>query len=151
MQYISGIQALNMPCNLLTTGDWHQSGIQWKELNIKETENSIWGEYGIEGPKKIPNHKGKFFVANHLRAILDMLAEHDFSNLSGMKNDYICADIYDKELFTKVYMLHSFIGWKQVDRFMEKEYMYKWIYWREQKCRIGKLYTGKSSKNICKN
>lgn len=29
MEYISGIHALNLICNLDTCGDWHQSAIQW--------------------------------------------------------------------------------------------------------------------------
>jgi len=47
MQYITGIHALNIPCSLDTTGDWHSSWIQWKHPRIRDTEDSIFGEYGL--------------------------------------------------------------------------------------------------------
>ena len=36
MKYISGINALNLPCSLDTCGDWHTSALQWgiKQLSI---------------------------------------------------------------------------------------------------------------------
>ncbi len=48
MKYISGIHALNLRCSLQTCGDWHQSGIQWKMPTVRESSNSLFGDYGIE-------------------------------------------------------------------------------------------------------
>ena len=33
MKYVTGIHALNIPCNLETSGDWHMSAIQWEHPN----------------------------------------------------------------------------------------------------------------------
>jgi len=32
MLYLSGIHALNLPCDLLTCGDWHTLGINWGNI-----------------------------------------------------------------------------------------------------------------------
>lgn len=36
MRYITGIHALNLPCKLETSGDWHISAIQWDFPKVKE-------------------------------------------------------------------------------------------------------------------
>lgn len=57
MKYISGYQALHLKSSLKTSGlisDFHYFGhsdrisIRWDELNLQESENSIFGDYGIE-------------------------------------------------------------------------------------------------------
>ena len=48
MQYITGQHALNIPCPLLTCGDWHQSAIQWKYPLFRNSNDSVFGDYGIE-------------------------------------------------------------------------------------------------------
>lgn len=58
MKYISGVQALNLPCSLDTCGDWHTSALQWQVLNYKDTEQSILGDWGIESCSCVPEHKG---------------------------------------------------------------------------------------------
>ena len=73
--YLSGIHALNLPCALLTCGDWHTSGINWNSFVLLESEKSIFRDYGIEQNKIIPENTGTFNVANHIRALLDLLAE----------------------------------------------------------------------------
>jgi len=57
MKYITGIHALNLSCELETCGDWHQSAIQWVHPTILESIGSIFGDYGIEHNKPIPEHK----------------------------------------------------------------------------------------------
>ena len=42
-------------------------------------------EYGRE----IPGYIGKFAVANHLRAILDLLEQGDFETLVGLRGELI--------------------------------------------------------------
>ncbi|WP_273235640.1 hypothetical protein [Ileibacterium valens] len=41
MQYLTGIHALNLNCDLGTPGDWHQSGIRWDVVpgRIREFKN----------------------------------------------------------------------------------------------------------------
>ena len=48
MKYISGVYALNLPCSLETTGDWHQSSLDWNNIPYKESDNSIFSSWGIE-------------------------------------------------------------------------------------------------------
>ena len=47
MQYITGQHALNIPCPLLTCGDWHQSAIQWNYPLFRNSNDSVFGDYGI--------------------------------------------------------------------------------------------------------
>jgi hypothetical protein len=74
MRYITGLHTLNLPCFLLTCGDWHQSAIQWEHLMFRESEHSFFGDYGIEREIAIPGHAKIHPVANHIRALLDFLA-----------------------------------------------------------------------------
>ena len=73
MQYITGQHALNIPCPLLTCGDWHQSAIQWNYPLFRNSNDSVFGDYGIEKNVAIPEHTEKYNVANHIRALLDLL------------------------------------------------------------------------------
>ena len=127
MQYLTGVHALNLRCELDTCGDWHRSALAWKNLTIRDTENSIFGDYGLEFNKKIPNHEELFTVANHIRALLDLIAEHDFPNAQGMKEDFICDDQYTVEIFNKIMILCDLPGYKEIDEFMQKEYRLEWI------------------------
>ena len=94
MKYVSGIHALNLVCSLDTCGDWHQSAIQWDNIPMRESNGSIWGDYGIEHNRKIPEHSGQYNVANHIRALLDLLEDGNFTVAQGMRKDYICNDRY---------------------------------------------------------
>jgi hypothetical protein len=131
MIYLSGIHALNLPCSLATCGDWHQTGIFWNHLSLQNTENSLFGEYGIERDKTVPEHSGVFNVANHIRALLDLLAQGKFSVAQGMNKDFICNDDYNGEIFEKVSMMKDMDIWKQIDRFMGQEYAAQWLVYKE--------------------
>lgn len=48
MKYLTGIHALNLPCQLSTCGDWHTSALQWSSLSLKESDDSVFRDYGIE-------------------------------------------------------------------------------------------------------
>ena len=48
MKYVTGIFALNLPCSLDTCGDWHSCSINWDNVDIRESNNSILKDYGIE-------------------------------------------------------------------------------------------------------
>ncbi len=127
MLYITGMQALNLPCQLDTTGDWHRCCMDWLNLHLKESKGSLWGDYGIEGPKTIPDNTRKYYVANHIRALLDMLFEQNFLDAQGMRTDYIGDDKYYDELFRQVMKMKDLPYWPDVDVFMEKEYLLLWL------------------------
>lgn len=131
MKYISLIHALNLPCKLETSGDWHCSSLQWEKLNIFESSDSLWGDYGIEKNKQIPEHKEKYNVANHIRALLDLLYMKNFTVAQGMNKDFICNSKYDKEVFEKVLLMINLPYWKQIDEFMTKEYLGKWVRYKK--------------------
>lgn len=131
MEYISGIHALNLNCGLLTCGDWHQSGIQWHTPYTLESSDSIFGDYGIEFGKRIPESDGTFMVANHIRALLDLLEQGKFSLAQGMRDDFICNADYTNEIFEKVWALRGMSHWDEIDRFMGKEYFAEWLDFKE--------------------
>lgn len=134
MKYVTLIHALNIPCQLDTTGDWHRCSIQWKEPHIFESDNTIWKDYGIEKDKEIPEHEGrKFNVANHIRALLDLLYVGNFTVAQGMNKDFICNSKYDREIFEKVAMMKDLQHWDKIDRFMTKEYLGKWVNFKNKK------------------
>ena len=127
MKYLSGIHALNLNCDLDTCGDWHQSAIQWEKLRLYESEGSLWGDYGIETNKPIPEHTELYNTANHIRALLDLLYEGKFTVAQGMRNDFICTDKYNDEIFEKVSMMSGLPHWDAIDKFMCREYKCLWL------------------------
>ena len=131
MKYISGIPALNVICSLDTPGDWHAPSVDWKTLDLYESEEMFFKNYGIEKNKTIPQNTQKYNVANHIRAILDMFQLDNFVYLKGMRNNFIETDKYDDEIFQKVYSMKVLPNWEKIDAFMGKEYMLKWISYKE--------------------
>ena len=127
MLYLTGMQALNIPCLLDTTGDWHQSCMDWEHLNLRESTNNFWGDWGIEGSKQIPRNTGTFYVADHLRALLDMLFDKNFLDAKGLRNDYIGTDQYDDLFFRQIMKMRTLPYWPEVYAFMEHEYFFKWV------------------------
>lgn len=135
MKYISGIHALNLRCGLDTCGDWHASGIQWKNLTIRESSLSVFGDYGIEDNSSVPEHPGTHKVANHIRAILDLVAEGAFGYAQGMKNELICNDTYTPEVFSKLLLLKDSSRWTQINEFVGQEYGSSWLdFLRDHDC-----------------
>ena len=127
MEYITGIQALNIPCALETTGDWHWKAISWTPLAVFSSTDSVFGDYGIEGPKPVGLLGGQeWFVANHIRACLDLIASGQFGKVQGMRHDFIGVDSYDEEIFSQVLKLKESKIWPEIEKFMENEYMMKW-------------------------
>ena len=117
-----------------TCGDWHQSAIQWAYPQMRESAESLFGDYGIEGDHYIPEHPGKtFYVANTIRACLDLLCECNFAVVQGMNKDYICNEKYDNEIFIHVYALRTHRNWEAIDGFMMKEYHAKWMNFRNKR------------------
>lgn len=132
MKYITGQHALNIPCSLFTCGDWHQSAIQWDLPYFRDSNDSIFKDYGIEQDKKIPEHIEKYNVANHIRAILDLLEVGNFSLAQGMNKDFICNDEYTYEIFEQVRKLRDIPYWDEIDKFMGKEYFSEWLKYKKR-------------------
>lgn len=136
MLYLSGIHALNTNCLLNTTGDWHSSALKWNGVDqrLVDSKKSVFDDYGIETNKNIPFvSDNKYNVANHIRACLDLLSEGKFAELQGMRKDFICTNEYDDEIFEKVCLLKEQSNWQEIDAFMEKEYMLKWMNYKKRK------------------
>ena len=133
MQYITGIHALNVACSLETCGDWHASALKWEDISYKNTEESIYGDWGLEHGVSIPEHTGTFTVANHIRALLDLLDEGKFTVAQGMREDFICNEEYTQLVFAKVTMLRDRPNWNEIDKFMRKEYRLDWLNYKEVK------------------
>ncbi len=66
-------------------------------------------------------------------ALLDMLAEGDFWQAEGMKEDFISNGSYTSLVFDKVWQLKASDLWDQIDQFMGKEYMMEWIQYKNIK------------------
>lgn len=133
MEYLTGIFALNLPCSLDTCGDWHSKSINWNHPDFRESSNSVLKDYGIE-KKRIVQFldRKEYNVANHIRALLDMLLVGNYGYAQGMKNEYICNDHYTKEIFENVKKLKSQKNWNQINKFMEKEYKMQWLNYLEE-------------------
>lgn len=127
VNYITGIHALNIPCSLETSGDWHASALSWSMPTVKNSGVSVWGVYGIELSMNVPENPGKHFVANHIRACLDLIEDGRFSVAQSMRKDFICNNKYDEEIFTQVSKLRNASNWEDVRKFMRKEYRSAWI------------------------
>ncbi len=127
VQYITGIHALNIPCSLNTSGDWHASALSWSQPSFKNTKDSVFGVYGVELSENVPENPGKYFVANHIRACLDLIEDGRFSLVQSMRNDFICNDEYNQEIFLQVSKLQHSPNWEHIRRFMKKEYRTAWL------------------------
>ena len=133
MQYITGIHALNLPCSLLTGGDWHRSALQWERPRFQESEGSLYGDYGIEYCSCIPENEGTYAVANHIRALLDLIEIGNFGLAQGMNKNYISNNDYNEEVFDKVALMKDFTNWSEIDKFMGLEYYGKWLAYKDGK------------------
>ena len=66
-------------------------------------------------------------MANHLRAVLDLLYEGKFKDLAGLKREIIANDQLTPELFDKVVELHTQNVWNKVSWFIGCEYGLQWL------------------------
>ena len=132
MRYITGIHALNLPCSLLTCGDWHSPALQWENPVSRDSEDSFFGDYGIEMCSVVPKHEGACAVANHIRALLDLLELGDISLAQGMRRDFICNEEYTEVLFDKVAQMRFLPHWQDIDKFMGSEYYGKWLNFKRE-------------------
>ena len=66
-------------------------------------------------------------MANHIRALLDLIAAGQFNLAQGMRDDFICNDKYTSEIFKQVMLLKNSSLWQDIDRFMGSEYFSQWL------------------------
>lgn len=131
MRYVTGIHALNTECSLETTGGWHMSALQWHSPTEADTETTKFKDWGIEYGN-IPTEEGTLKTvpkANHLRALLDILAGDVSTPIEAIKffrNNYLGTDKYDDILFEKVTELKDSENWSDIYTLMAKEYGRKW-------------------------
>lgn len=133
MKYITGIHALNLNCSLDTCGDWHTFAIQWDNPHVLESDDSIFGDYGIEQCLSVPFNGGTWNFANTLRALLDLLAEGSYSIAQGAREDFICNEKYTEEFMDKVILMRDFPNWEGIDSFMGKEYRVDWLNFKSRR------------------
>lgn len=136
MNYISGYYALNTPCSLDTTGDWHQSSLPWDKVQLSDSKNSPLGDWGIERNVYVYPLHGRYNVANHIRACLDFLVNDNYSHASGMRNDYIANEKYNNMIFEQVYKLKKIktpFQWQKISKTMEKDYKLDWLHFLASK------------------
>ena len=130
MKYITGRYALNLPCSLGTPGDWHYYALDWEHPQVKESATAFFGNFGLESHQDVPGHAGTLWVANHLRALLDLLADGAIPIARGMKDNYLNAPKLNQIAFSKVWELRHLGHWNAIDDFMLREYGLEWVHWK---------------------
>jgi hypothetical protein len=125
-RYVSGYTALNLPSPEGTTGDWHPLGcfyahpsdpnpiasIFGEGENAEKNTNNIFGTYGIYErsawflKNDIPFEGNNCYVANHCRAILDVIYYHllrapDLYSLRCISDEMLDTENQKGELFSK--------------------------------------------------
>lgn len=127
MLYLSGVHALNIENTLNTCGDWHTSALDWSSIKLVDSSNSVFGDWGIEMNKSVPEHTELYNVADDLRAILDLMQkEENLGYLKGFRDDFICTDEYNDIFFQKVILLRNLKHWHNIDELMQREFMFEW-------------------------
>ena len=133
MKYLTGLIAFGIPCNDYSCGVWNytkQNFTDPKWLEPKESDKTLFGDWGIEKDKIIPYHEDEelFNVATHKRAYLDMLFDKRFKELEGLFfyaiNDMKCRE----EIFDQVHrhLSHPDVH-KDVYDFMSSEFGNAWL------------------------
>ena len=133
VQYLSMMFAFNVAPKSLTktTGDWHQFSY-FSDLNglkfVAIGDNPL-GAWGIDNEVKIPtygdNKTRSYKVANHIRALLDLIYFGHFSKAREALVDFIGTDEYDRTIFRKVSLLKA-SSWEEIDDLMDDHFTTKW-------------------------
>ena len=133
VRYITEIHALNLECSLDTDGDWHHSSVDWNKPFIRRSWESVLGDFGIEWNENVPSINTGFYVADHIRACLDLIDAGKFSLVQGMRRDYINNDLYDEIIFEQAYKFRFHPNWREIYVFLHKEYGKRWRLWMHSK------------------
>lgn len=88
MKYISGYYAMPLyvdPSDM-SCGVWTETENLYEDINNKlyESEGNPMGDYGIFENQEVPGQIGLYYVANHIRAYLDMLYYKEFEMLKDL-------------------------------------------------------------------
>lgn len=130
MEYLTDVYGLNIPdFELDTTGDWHASCLDWSKAVFKESDESLLRDWGIRQVRveAYPFLGEKIAVANHLRALADIIIDGRFTLLRGMRRDFLGTDKYNLEFFTAINSLKNSDNWENINSFMRKEFGLEWV------------------------
>lgn len=132
MRYITGIIAFGVECQRNSIGKWNitkNDFLNEKLMELKESDESPFKDYGIEENKIVPYHDFcTYNVADHVRAYLDMLHEGMFSELKGLFYECIGDGKCRHDIFMTVYgKLRHLAEFKEVNEFMLEEFGNAWI------------------------
>ncbi len=137
MLYLTGLNALTIPCSLGTTGECHTSSVDWNYPDIRESEDSPLGEEGIETDVFVPSLGKNYPVANHLRSTADLLESGKYTYLQGMRENWLDGDLtLSRPLFDMVYRLKEVKTegeWERISKAMERDWMLHWLRYLEEK------------------
>lgn len=132
--YLSGYFALKMPSPEGTTGDWHPFGenvipeIAWygEDYPDRNTLDCL-GTYGLwEGSFWLKSYKfdvpNTCFVANHFRAVLDLVKYADSVGLIG-GNKLLSEQFIDHPKHKEEILIQAL----KLAKFYKSEIIYKWV------------------------
>lgn len=124
MLYVSGLHALSV-LDVINVARY--PSIDWDTLDIRNSSDSVFGNYGIDSHKVEIENKGKFHIANKVRVLLDYIESRvDLSNLIDAKKDLGLTEDNILELFDKVFLLRFKYNWFSIEDYMKKEFMWEW-------------------------
>jgi hypothetical protein len=135
-RYISGLYALNVRAPEGTTGDWHDvwhwrggidspRSVMLAGVDTEADTIPIYGDFGIYEGKNCLADSGldvdsdisEVYIANHYRAILDMLYRSlkkygEVYNLSGATNDWLDTDEQKALVLSRAKLLENLFDGK---------------------------------------
>lgn len=131
MKYITGIISFGVECERDSTGKWNitkEDFLNEKNMELKESEDSPFKDYGIEKNKLVSYHEFcTYNVADHVRAYCDMLYEERFDELEGLFFDSINSMKCRHDIFMLVYgKLRNMACFPRVNKFMTSEFGNAW-------------------------
>lgn len=132
MRYITGILAFGVQCERNSTGKWNLTKSEFldeKLMELKESDDYPFKDYGIEENKLIPYHDiCTYNVADHVRAYVDMIYEKRFDELVGLFYECIVDMKCRGDIFMLVYgKLRHLAGFQKVNQFMTEEFGNAWL------------------------
>ena len=132
MKYITGIIAFGVECNRNSVGRWNitkEEFLDDKLMELKESDESPFKDYGIEENKLVPYHDiCTYNVADHVRAYVDMLHDEQFDELKDLFYECIVDLKCRHDIFMLVYgKLRHLKGFRKVNEFMTDEFGSAWV------------------------
>ena len=126
MKYVSGYYAMPLYVNDksdMSSGIWNPEDGLYDNIKEKlyDTEGNPMGEYGIFPDEEVPGYTESFYVANHIRAYLDMIYYKEFDKLKDLYweaiNDMNMLHIIFEKIFA--YKLYEDV---EVIKFLSDEF-----------------------------